>query len=70
MATGNHYFIEENADGQFAVRAKDSERASALFSTQKEAEDHVRQLNPDDRPDVERIRNRETGVHDKWRSAS
>ncbi len=69
MSTGKHYFIEQNADGTFAVRAKDSERASALFNTQQEAEQHVRSLNPDDKPDVERVRNVATGERDKWRSA-
>lgn len=69
MTTHNHYFIEENADGRFAVRAKNSDHASALFRTQKDAEEHVRRLNPDDKPDVERVRNRETGGRDKWRSA-
>jgi len=65
--TGKHYFIEENADGKFAVRAKGSERASKLFDSQKEAEAHVKELNPDDKPDVERVRNTLTGGRDQWR---
>jgi hypothetical protein len=31
MSTGKHYFIDETADGYFSVRAKNSDRASALF---------------------------------------
>jgi hypothetical protein len=65
--TGKHYFIEEDADGRFAVRAKESERASKLFNSQKEAEAYVKELNPEDRPDVERVRNTQTGGRDQWR---
>ena len=70
MSTGKHYFIEQNAEGKFTVRAKDADRASATFNTQKEAIDHAKKLNPDDHPDVERIRNLDTGKRDKWRSAN
>jgi hypothetical protein len=68
MPTDEHYFIEQTDDGGFAVRAKGSERASALFETQQEAIAHAKKLNPDDRPDVERVRNTETGGRDQWRS--
>ena len=67
MSTGKHYFIEENEDGKFAVRAKGSERASRLANTQKEAEKLVKQFNPDDKPDVERVRNTKAGGRDQWR---
>ena len=69
MSTGQHYFIEQHADGKFAVLAKGADRASATFDTQKEAIEHAKKLNPDDRPDVERIRNLDTGKRDKWRRA-
>ncbi|HTV08606.1 MAG TPA: DUF2188 domain-containing protein [Candidatus Aquilonibacter sp.] len=68
MSTGQHYFIEKNDAGKYAVRAKDSNRASALFDTQAEAIAHVKQLNPDDHPDVEHVRHTGTGP-DKWRPA-
>ena len=68
MATDNHYFIERNSDGKFAVRAKGSDRASALFDTQAEAIAHARTLNPADHPDVERVREVGSGP-DKWRPA-
>ena len=67
MSTGKHYFIEENEDGKFAVRAKGSERASRLASTQKAAEKLVKQFNPEDKPDVERVRNTKAGGRDQWR---
>ena len=68
MSTDKHYFIEENRGGKFAARAKGSSRASRLCDTQKQAEQVVKQFNPNDKPDVERVRNRETGGRDKWRS--
>jgi hypothetical protein len=68
MTTDKHYFIEENDNGKFAVRAKGSQRASGLRNTQKQAEALVKKLNPDDKPDVERVRNTKTGGRDQWRS--
>ena len=68
MGTNEHYFIEET-DGGFAVIVKGAERAGAVLPTQEEAIAKVKELNPNDRPDVERVRNRETGSRDKWRSA-
>lgn len=70
MSTGKHYFIEQNDEGKFAVRAKGAERASAVFDTQGEAIGHAKSLNPDDNPDVERVRDTANGGRDQWRSAS
>jgi hypothetical protein len=53
VTTDKHYFIEENRDGKFAVRAKGSQRASGLLNMQKQAEALVKKLNPNDKPDVE-----------------
>lgn len=69
MSTGKHYFIEQNDDRKFAVRAKGSDRASALFDTQAEAIAHARELNPSDHPDVERVRHTVAGGPDKWRAS-
>jgi hypothetical protein len=44
MSTGKHYFIEQNDEGKFAVRAKGAERASAVFDTQGEAIGHAKSL--------------------------
>ncbi len=68
MSTGKHYFVEETTEGRFAVRAKDSERASDVYDTQQEAVARIKELNPDDRPDVERVRNVATGGRDQWRA--
>lgn len=69
MSTGKHYFIEQTDDGRFAVRAKDAEHASAILNTQAEAIARARELNPDDHPDVERVRNVQSGGRDQWRPA-
>jgi hypothetical protein len=68
MATDKHYFIEQNDDGKFAVRAKGSQRASGLCKTQKQAEALAKKLNPGDKPNVERVRNTKSGHRDHWRS--
>jgi hypothetical protein len=36
MLTDEHYSIEQTNDGRFAVRAKGSERASAILDTQED----------------------------------
>jgi len=69
QVTDKHYYIEQTEDGQYAVRAKGSDRASRLFSTQLEAIEHAKILNPNDHPDVERVRHTEEGGPDKWRKA-
>jgi hypothetical protein len=68
MTTGKHYFIEQNDEGKYAVRAKGAQRASGICSTQRQAEQLAKQFNPDDHPDVERVRNVATGRRNKWRS--
>jgi len=67
MSTGKHYFVEQTDSGQYAVRTWGSKRASDILDTQRHAIDRVNELNPDDRPDVERVRNTATGGRDKWR---
>jgi len=68
MPTDKHYFIEQTEDGRYAVRGKGSDRASGVFDTQHEAIDHAHELNPNDRSDIERVRNTDAGGRDKWRS--
>lgn len=69
MSTEKHYFIERNEDGKYAVRARGSDRASALFDTQAEAIAYAKELNPSDHPDVERVRDTAHGGPDRWRAA-
>jgi len=70
MSTGKHYFIEQTDDNRYAVRAKGSTRASEILDTQREAIERAQELNPNDHPDVERVRNTQAGQRDKWRSKS
>ena len=69
MPTDKHYFIEKNDDGKFTTTAKGAARASGVFDTQREAIDYAKQLNPNDKPDVERVRDTSGGDRDKWRSS-
>lgn len=43
MAQNNRH-VAPTEDGQWAVRDEGSERASGLFSTQKEAQDRAREI--------------------------
>jgi hypothetical protein len=38
MSTGKHYFVEQTDNGQYAVRARGSERASDILDTQRDAD--------------------------------
>ena len=69
MSTKSHYYVEQTQDGRYAVRSEGSDRASAVLDTQREAIERVKELNPDDHPDVERVRNTNEGGRDKWRSS-
>jgi uncharacterized protein YdaT len=68
MSTGKHYFIERTGDG-YAVRARGSERASAIEDTQRDAIARAKEFNPNDRPDVSRVEHTKGGKPDHWRSA-
>jgi len=60
-------FVERRPQGDYAVRKPNSERASAIVPTQKEAIERAWELNPETSPLVERVRNTETGGRDQWR---
>jgi hypothetical protein len=66
MAKGR-LFVEKRPQGDFAVRKANSERASAVLPTQREAIERARELNPETPPLVERVRHTEGGNPDKWR---
>jgi hypothetical protein len=55
--------------GDYAIRRPNSQRASDVLPTQREAIERARELNPSGRPLVERVRNTDVGRRDKWRSA-
>jgi len=61
------FFIEKRDQGDYAIRKPNSERASGVESTQKEAIEKAKELNPDATIHVERVRHTEVGNPDKWR---
>jgi hypothetical protein len=67
IMTKERLFVERRPEGDYAVRKPNSERASAVLPTQKEAIQRARELNPDIDPLVERVRRTKVGEPDKWR---
>ncbi|HXW70979.1 MAG TPA: DUF2188 domain-containing protein [Methylocella sp.] len=64
--TDNRMFIERRLkEGDYAVRKSDSERASAVLPTQREAIEWAKERGGD--VFVERVRNTDRGHPDKWR---
>lgn len=61
-------FIEQREQGDYAVRNPNSERASKVLPTQREAIDWAKEHKPDAARHVERVRNTDKGHPDKWRS--
>lgn len=62
-------YVERRPEGDYAVRKPNSDRASDVLPTQREAIDRARQLSPDSSPHVERVRHTDRGSPDKWRKA-
>ena len=60
-------FVEKRPKGDFAIRRPNSQRASDVLPTQREAIERARELNPGKQPLVERVRHTEGGSPDKWR---
>jgi pyridoxine/pyridoxamine 5'-phosphate oxidase len=60
-------FVEQRAQKDFAVRRANSERVSAVASTQAEAIAIARRMNPSEAPLVERVRHTSKGKPDQWR---
>jgi len=66
MADDN-LFIEKRVQGDFAIRKTNSQRASAVAPTQKEAIAKAKDINRDAAIHVERVRKTSDGSPDKWR---
>lgn len=62
-------YIERRPEGDYAVRQEHSKRASAVEPTQAKAIETAREMFPDVRPDVERVRHTTQGKPDQWRKA-
>ena len=63
----DRYFIEQRDQGDYAIRKPNSERASAVLPTQREAIERAREMNPSATISVERVRHTTGGSPDKWR---
>ncbi|MDB5969070.1 MAG: hypothetical protein JWQ90_1520 [Hydrocarboniphaga sp.] len=63
---GNNLFVEKHPNG-FAVLRPGADRASAVKSTQGEAIDRAREINPKAAVHVERVRHTTVGKPDQWR---
>lgn len=61
-------YVERRPQGDYAVRRPGSERASDVLSTQREAIERAKELEPHSTPMVERVRNTNVGHPDKWRT--
>jgi len=66
MSKGN-IFVEQRGVRQFAVVKPGAQRASAILPTQAEAIERAKQISPNTRPDVERVRHTSVGKPDQWR---
>ena len=66
MSKGNIY-VERRGVREYAVVKPGAERASAILPTQAEAIERAREISPDTRPDVERVRYTSAGKPDQWR---
>jgi len=62
-------FVERRPEGDYAVRKPNSQRASDVLPTQRQAIDRATELNNGVKPLVERVRNTTGGSPDKWRKA-
>ena len=62
-------YIEKRENGDYAVRRPGSEKASAIRSTQAEAIQRAREIEPNAAVHVERVRDTSGGSRDKWRRA-
>lgn len=67
MADKRIYVEKRPVENDYAVRKPGAERASAVASTQKEAIEIAKRLNPGIAPHVERVRHTPGGNPDKWR---
>ena len=63
----DEFFIERREQGDYAVRRPNSERASAVMPTQREAIERARELDQNATIHVERVRNTDRGSRDQWR---
>jgi hypothetical protein len=62
-------FVERRDGGGYAVRRAGAGSVAAVAPTQAEAIRRARELDPTRAPLIERVRNTDVGLRDKWRTA-
>jgi uncharacterized protein YdaT len=67
--SNDHFYIERRQDKRYAVLRPNAERASAVTDTQREAIERAKEISPNTRPDVERVKHTNKGKPDQWRKA-
>lgn len=63
----SNIYVERRPDGSYAVERPGADRASAILPTQAEAIERAKEISPNTRPDVERVRHTTCGKPDQWR---
>jgi hypothetical protein len=61
------FFIERRKDGDWAIRKPNSDRASGVEDTQRDAIKRAKEMNPNAPIHVERVRKNPNGTPDHWR---
>jgi hypothetical protein len=69
VPSNKNVYIERRPDGDYAVRRANSERASDVLPTQRQAIERARELNPNGSLHIERVRKTSERALDKWRKA-
>lgn len=65
--TDKRLYVERRAQGDYAVRRANADRASDVLPTQKKAIERAWELSPEQAPHVERVRHTNRGKPDQWR---
>ncbi|GAA4498282.1 hypothetical protein GCM10023158_21150 [Gluconacetobacter tumulicola] len=68
MTHKDDLFVEQRSQGDYAVRRPNSERASHVASTQREAIDWANEHAHGGAVRIERVRRTSKGVPDHWRT--
>lgn len=69
MSKLGNIYVEPREQGDYAVRREGSKRASDVLPTQKQAIERARELEPEKRPNVARVRKTEAGGPNRFRKA-
>lgn len=67
MASEKLFIEYRQAEGDYAIRKANSQRASKTAPTQQQAIEAAKEMYPNAALHVERVRNTKAGGRDKWR---